>query len=73
MTIEVAKEKIADILEVDQTEIEEDKVLSDFDTWDSIAVLAVISVVGEERGVFLHANEIGKIKTVKELIQLLMG
>ena len=55
MTREEKLEVIADILEVE--EVEEDNVLEDFETWDSIAVLSVISVITEETGLFPHANE----------------
>lgn len=60
MTREEKLEVIADILEVE--EVEEDNVLEDFETWDSIAVLSVISVITEETGLFPHANEIKKIQ-----------
>ena len=60
MTREEKLEVIADILEVE--EVEEDNVLEDFETWDSIAVLSVISVITEETGLFPHANEIKKFK-----------
>ena len=60
-------EVIADILEVE--EVEEDNVLEDFETWDSIAVLSVISVITEETGLFPHANEIKKFKTVSDIMK----
>ena len=68
MTREEKLEVIADILEVE--EVEEDNVLEDFETWDSIAVLSVISVITEETGLFPHANEIKKFKTVSQLQEL---
>ena len=67
MTREEKLEVIADILEVE--EVEEDNVLEDFETWDSIAVLSVISVITEETGLFPHANEIKKFKTVSDLMK----
>ena len=67
MTREEKLEVIADILEVE--EVEEDNVLEDFETWDSIAVLSVISVITEETGLFPHANEINKFKTVSDIMK----
>lgn len=63
--------EVADILEVDESEINEEKKLDEYDTWDSIAVLAVISLINEKKGVFLHASEINSLKTVKDLINLI--
>ena len=67
MTREETLEVIADILEVE--EVEEDNVLEEFETWDSIAVLSVISVITEETGLFPHANEIKKFKTVSDIMK----
>ena len=67
MTREEKLEVIADILEVE--EVEEDNVLEDFETWDSIAVLSVISVIPEETGLVPHANEIKKFKTVSDIMK----
>ena len=67
MTREEKLEVIADILEVE--EVEEDNVLEDFETWDSIAVLSVISIITEETGLFPHANEIKKFKTVSDIMK----
>lgn len=69
MTREEKLEVIADILEVE--EVEEDNVLEDFETWDSIAVLSVISVITEETGLFPHANEIKKFKTVSDIMKVI--
>ena len=62
MTREEKLEVIADILEVEEVE-------EDFETWDSIAVLSVISVITEETGLFPHANEIKKFKTVSDIMK----
>lgn len=68
MTREEKMETIADILEVEMDEISEESVLEDFATWDSIAVLSVISVITEETGTFPHADEIKKYKTVSNIM-----
>ncbi len=64
-------ETIADILEVDVDELSEDRELVEFDTWDSIAVLSVISVVSENTGKYLHASDIDKLVTIKNLMDVL--
>ncbi len=68
MSREEKLEAIADILEADLDEINEDSVLEEFDTWDSIAVLGVISVITDQTGRYPHADEILKLKTVKDLM-----
>lgn len=68
MTREEKREVIADILELEPEEIQEESVLEEFETWDSVAVLSVISVINEETGRFPHADEIKKLKTVTDLM-----
>lgn len=68
MTREEKLEVIADILELQLDEITEESVLEDFETWDSIAVLSVISVITEETGLFPHADDIKKMRTVSEIM-----
>ena len=48
MTREEKIEIIADILEMDDEIIKEDTILEELETWDSVAVLAVISVINEK-------------------------
>lgn len=71
MTREEKIEVIADILEADLEEVTEESVLEDFETWDSVAVLGVISAINQETGRFLHASEIIRLKTVADLFELL--
>ena len=44
MTREECLETVADILELESKELKDEMVLEDIDTWDSIAVLSVISI-----------------------------
>ena len=53
MTREEKIEIIADILEVEPDEVQEDMVLEDFETWDSVAVLSVIAMMDEHFGKYL--------------------
>lgn len=68
MTKQEKIEAIADILEVEIEEISEEKRLEDYDTWDSVAVLSVITFMNEHYNRFPHASEIKKYKTVGDLL-----
>ena len=69
MTREEKLEVIADILEIELEEVQEDSKLQEFETWDSVAVLGVISVISEETGKFPHADEIRKFVTVLDIME----
>lgn len=71
MTREEKVETIADILEIELDEVLEDAVLEEFETWDSVAILGVISAVSEETGRYLHADEIRQLKVVGDLFEIL--
>lgn len=61
-------ETLADILELDESEVNRGLVLADCETWDSVAVLSVISVMNENFNRFPHAEEIKAYKTVGDLM-----
>ena len=62
---------LADILEVEPNAISADDKLEDFEAWDSVAVLSVISLYTDITGKFIHASEILKMTTVSDIINLL--
>lgn len=68
MTREEKLEIIADILEVEVDELNEDMLLEDFETWDSVAVLSVIAVMDEKFGKYPHASEIRQYIKVGDLM-----
>lgn len=68
MTREEKIETIADILEMDGGSIKEDMVLEELETWDSVAVLSVISVINEKFDRYPTAEEISAYKTVQDLM-----
>ncbi|MCI9410877.1 MAG: acyl carrier protein [Eubacterium sp.] len=68
MTREEKIEIIADILEMDDEIIKEDTILEELETWDSVAVLAVISVINEKFDRYPTAEEIKTYKTVQDLM-----
>ncbi len=63
-------EVLAEILEVEEDEVLEDALLEDFESWDSVAVLSIIAEIQERKGVFMHADDIVKLKTVKDIFDL---
>ena len=72
MTREEAIQEIANILETDVEEVKEENILTEYDAWDSIAVLSVISLVSDNKGLFLHASDISKLNKVSDLVNLLV-
>ena len=68
MTREEKIEIIADILKMDDEIIKEDTILEELETWDSVAVLAVISVINEKFDRYPTAEEIKTYKTVQDLM-----
>ncbi len=68
MNREEKLEIIADILEVEPDELDEDMALDDFETWDSVAVLSVIAMMDEKFGKYPHASEIRQYIKVIDLM-----
>lgn len=68
MTREEKIEMIADILEMDDADIKEEMILEELETWDSVAVLSVISVINEKFDRYPSAEEISAYKTVQDLM-----
>lgn len=64
-------EVIADILELEVEELNKDMVLEEIQTWDSVAVLSVISIMDEKFGKLPHAREILKCKKVSDLFDIM--
>lgn len=64
-------EIIAEILEVEEEEVIPQKELQDYDTWDSVAVLSVISIMNEKFDKYPSAKEVLNNKTVSELMEFL--
>ena len=64
-------EAIAEALDVDVDDLSEDDVLESYDTWDSVAVLTLISFINDKFNRFPHASEIADLKTVKDVLNYL--
>lgn len=68
MSNEEKMEYIAESLEMEVEELTPDTVLEDLETWDSVAVLSVISIINENFGRYPNAKEILSYKTVGDLM-----
>lgn len=68
MTNQQKLAEIADILEMEPEELTPELVLDDLETWDSIAVLSVISVMNDKFNKFPNADEIRRYKTIGDLL-----
>ncbi len=71
MTREEKIETIADILEIDVEDVQEETLLEDIETWDSVAVLSLIAVINEQFDRFPLAEELTGLKTIKDLMDTL--
>lgn len=63
------KTEIAEILEVDNVELNEE--LASFECWDSLTILSIIALAGENYNVTLSTSEINKSATVGGLEELI--
>ena len=62
-------EQIAEILEEEQVSLN-DKLI-DFDAWDSLTQLSIISLADEKYGVTISAAEIREVETIEGVKQLI--
>ncbi len=60
--------EIADILEMEPEELTPNTVLTELDTWDSVAVLSFISVMNDNFNKFPNAREIRAYETIGDLM-----
>lgn len=63
-------EDLADVLEIEQNEINDDFVLGK-GNWDSLAVVATISLIDEHFGITIKGDDLRNCPTVGALWQLI--
>ena len=68
MSNEKKMEMLAEIMELDVSEIREDAELSDYDEWDSITALSVIALVDEQFHKNLSGNQVKDFRTIKDVL-----
>ncbi|MBQ8147381.1 MAG: acyl carrier protein [Lachnospiraceae bacterium] len=71
MTNQEKLEHIAEILDLEVEEINEDTVLSEYEEWDSVAILSFIALMDEEFGKAVKGAEIRALETVKDLMDMM--
>jgi len=60
--------KLEDILEED---VKESDVLEEFEEWDSLSIITLISFIDKEYNVNLYTSDIKAVKTVGDLVKLI--
>ena len=71
MTDEKKIALIADVMEVDETELTSQTVLSDLDAWDSIAVLSFIAMMDDEFHKIVKGAVVKSQNMVGDLMKLM--
>lgn len=69
--MEELKSKLAEILE--EETINDADVLEDFEYWDSLAILGIISMVSENYKKTFKAADIRACETIGDLCKLILG
>lgn len=71
MSYQEKMEIIADILDMEVDELNDNMELEKIETWDSLAVLSVISIMDSKFGKLPHAREILNCKKVSDLLDIM--
>lgn len=67
-------EKIAlleEVMELEEGTLQLDDVLEEYDEWDSVTILGIISLIDEEFGKTVTGKEVRDIKTVSGLLDMM--
>lgn len=62
-------EQMEDILEVDPGTIKLSDKFRDYDNWDSMANLSVISMLDDSFGVYIEAQDFKELTTIGDLLE----
>lgn len=65
-------DQLTELLERDTPVLMED-VFREYDNWDSLAYLSVISFVDDEFGLVIPRDEFGKLKTIGEIYSFIQN
>jgi acyl carrier protein len=60
-------EQLTELIELD-TPAKADDIFREYEVWDSLAYLSVISFVDEEYDIVIPREDFGKLKTVADII-----
>lgn len=61
---------LAEILEIDASELTSSTALDTINTWDSLATISFIALVDEKTGHVLAGDDLQKAKTIGDLVAL---
>lgn len=62
--------EIDELLELDEGTLKGEEVLSDFEEWDSLAVISFIALADEKFDFIINGNELIEAKKVADLLNL---
>ena len=71
MSVEEKIAMLEEVMDLDEGTLTEDSVLADFEEWDSLSKLSLISEVKQCFGKVLSANDIRAFATVKDICDYL--
>ncbi|PAF53666.1 hypothetical protein BKH42_04925 [Helicobacter sp. 13S00482-2] len=63
--------KLEDLLDTES--VKEDDILEDFEDWDSLCIITLITFLDKEYNVNLYTNELKSAKTIGDLIALIQS
>jgi acyl carrier protein len=63
-------EKLSEVLEIEDCEINPTDIFRDYDEWDSLAYLSVIAFLDEEFDIQIEEAEFKKLITVEDLYNI---
>ena len=63
-------EKLSEVLEIEDREINSTDIFRDYDEWDSLAYLSVIAFLDEEFDIQIEEAEFKKLITVEDLYNI---
>ena len=62
-------EKLSEILELEEVHAEDN--LDEFELWDSLTILSIISMLDEDYSVNIDGDKLAEFKTVQEIVDLI--
>lgn len=68
MSNEEKLEKIADIMDIEVEDLQEDAHLSDYEEWDSVAILSFIALMDEQFSKAVPGATIKQFITIKDVM-----
>lgn len=68
-TLEKVIEIIADVCDVEKSEINENSTIGDFPAWDSVGHLTILSSVEEAFDISFEPEEMMELEDVKDIVE----